>query len=182
MQEDGVIFLFETSPSKFALEGDKISATFVSKDGVEKKKVFDTVLIATGRRPNVESLGCETAGVEFDSSGVMVNEHLQTKNENIYAVGDCLPGHKFTHNSDIHARYVVRNALLNWKEDQTKIILPYTTYTDPEISSVGLNETQLKAAGIEYETYTKFFDRLDRAVCEGKRDGIYKVNCKKGTD
>ena len=73
---------------------------------------------------------------------------------NVYAVGDCIPGHKFTHNSDIHARYVTRNALLEGDELKSQIILPYTTYTDPEIGSVGMNETALKSAGIKYETYT----------------------------
>jgi len=112
---------------------------------------------------------------------VKVNEYLQTDNENVYAVGDCLPGPKFTHNSDIHARYVVRNALFNDKCSKDKIILPACTYTDPEIASVGLNEQSLKAKNIEYDVYTKFFDRCDRAICESKR-GIYKVYCAKGTD
>lgn len=60
-------------------------------------------------------------------------------------------------------------------------MLPFTTYTEPEIASVGLNKTALKQQGIEFETYTKFFDRLDRAVCES-RSGIYQVHCRKGTD
>ena len=75
----------------------------------------ETVLVATGRVPNVENLELEAAGVEYDKRGVKVNEYLQTANEDIFAVGDCLDGPKFTHNSDIHARYVVRNALFQGK-------------------------------------------------------------------
>ena len=68
-------------------------------------------MLAKGRIPNVENLGLEEAGITFDKSGITVNNFLQTSNENVYAVGDCIPGPKFTHNSDIHARYVIRNAL-----------------------------------------------------------------------
>jgi pyruvate/2-oxoglutarate dehydrogenase complex dihydrolipoamide dehydrogenase (E3) component len=96
-------------------------------------------------------------------------------------VGDCLPGYKFTHNSDTHARYVVKNAFLGQKCNKNDIVLPFTTYTDPEIATVGLNKTAMKKSGVEFETYTKWFDRLDRATCEGRK-GIYQVHCKKGTD
>jgi pyruvate/2-oxoglutarate dehydrogenase complex dihydrolipoamide dehydrogenase (E3) component len=82
--------------------------------------------------------------VSIEKFGIKVNNYLQTENENIFAVGDCLPGHKFTHNSDIHARIVVRNALFGDHKDKDKVILPYCIYTDPEIASVGKNEKQLK--------------------------------------
>lgn len=76
---------------------------------------------------------------------------------------------------------VVQNALLKKKESTNSIILPWATYTDPEMAQVGKNEVQLQKEGIEYDTYTKFFDKCDRAICESK-NGIYKINCKKGTD
>lgn len=111
-----------------------------------------------------------------------MNQFLQTDNQDIFAVGDCIPGPKFTHNSDVHARYVVRNALFDGdKKNKDEIILPYCTYTDPEVASVGMNEIQLKQKNIEYETYTKYFDKCDRAICEQRR-GLYKVHCAKGTD
>ena len=69
---------------------------------------------------------------------------LQTTNPDIFAVGDCLPGPKFTHNSDVHARMVVRNALFEDKKDKSTIVLPKCTYTDPEVASVGLNEKEMK--------------------------------------
>jgi pyruvate/2-oxoglutarate dehydrogenase complex dihydrolipoamide dehydrogenase (E3) component len=72
-----------------------------------------------------------------------VNKNLQTANSDVYAVGDCLPGYKFTHNSDIHARMVVQNALLNGQTSQDDIILPFTTYTDPEIATVGKTKAML---------------------------------------
>lgn len=90
-------------------------------------------------------------------------------------------GPQFTHNSDVQARSVVRNALLFAEIDRTKILLPQTTYTDPEISRVGYNSKELMAKGEEFDTYTKFYERLDRAHCEGK-SGMMKILTKVGTD
>jgi len=137
-------------------------------------------LFAIGRVPNVESLGCEAAGVEYEKGGVTVDKFLQTTNPDIYSVGDCLPGPKFTHNSDYQARFVVRNSLFKGKKNKDIVPIPKCTYTEPEIASVGMNEKALKKENIEYDTYTKYFDRLDRANCESKR-GIYRTYCRKGT-
>ena len=142
---------------------------------------FELILIAIGRQPNVENLDCEAAGVDFSMEGIKVNKHLRTSNKNVFAVGDCLPGFKFTHNSDIHARYVVRNALFFGNQDYTAINLPYCTYSDPEVAQVGLNEVQLKEQSIPYDVYQRSFDHLDRALCEGKQ-GLYKIFCKKDSD
>ena len=96
-----------------------------------EKFEVSTILVAAGRVPNLEKLDLEKAGIEYDSSGIKVNEFLQTDNEDVFAVGDCLPGPKFTHNSDIQARYAVRNALFEDNCSQKDIILPSCTYTDP---------------------------------------------------
>ena len=92
------------------------------------------VLIAAGRAPNVENMNLEAAGIEYNKGGIKVDNFLNTTNKNVYAVGDCIPGYKFTHNSDIQARFVIRNSMFYGKADYTKIIFPYCTYTDPEIS------------------------------------------------
>ena len=93
-----------------------------------------------GRNPNVEGLGLEEAKVDFDLKGIKVDSQMCTSNSSVFAVGDCLNGPKFTHNSDIQARYVIRNTLFFGKAKKSSIILPRCTYTDPEISSVGMNE------------------------------------------
>ena len=97
-------------------------------------------MFAAGRLPNVEGLGLDKAGIDFDHFGIKVNEKLVTSIPNIYALGDCIAGPKFTHTSDVQARQVVQNALFYGENDKNKVYVPYCTYTDPEIAQVGLNE------------------------------------------
>ena len=178
MQEDGVTIKFKTSPEEFFPGNDNKVGVRLS-DGQNYE--FDVVLIATGRRPNVEGMDCEAAGIKYDQKGIQVNNTLQTTNGDVFAIGDCIDGPKFTHNSDTHARMVIRNALFFGSLGKDKILLPYCTYTEPEIATVGLNEVLLHKKGIEYDVYSKSFEHMDRAICESK-NGLYKIYCKKGTD
>ena len=104
-----------------------------------------------------------------------------TTSKNIYAVGDCVPGPKFTHNSDVQARTVVKNALFFKEVDVRTIPVPYCTYTDPQVAAVGKQEAQLKGEGIEYDKFEKNLDHSDRALCDSEK-GLYKILCAKGTD
>mmetsp|Transcript_5053 Transcript_5053/g.8616 ORF Transcript_5053/g.8616 Transcript_5053/m.8616 type:complete len:174 (+) Transcript_5053:1061-1582(+) len=125
MEKDGVHINFNTIPIEFhkipMAEGDDFEKVKVvyDKEGKIGEKEFDVVMVAAGRIPNVEGLDCEKAGVDYSPQGITVDNHLATSNKNIFAVGDCIPGYKFTHNSDIHARYVIRNALFFGKMDYT---------------------------------------------------------------
>jgi pyruvate/2-oxoglutarate dehydrogenase complex dihydrolipoamide dehydrogenase (E3) component len=142
----------------------------------------EAVLVAVGRRPNVQGMDLEVAGVAYNENlGVQVNHLLRTTNEDIYAVGDCCSQYQFTHNSDIHARYVVRNALFYAENDRSKVHLPWCTYTEPEIAHVGKYPRELESEGTKFDTYFKFMDKLDRALCEGKY-GIMKIHTVAGTD
>jgi pyruvate/2-oxoglutarate dehydrogenase complex dihydrolipoamide dehydrogenase (E3) component len=152
-----------------------------STNGQENTSVFDCILVATGRQPNVEGLGCEKAGVKFNELGIEVNKNLRTSNKNIFACGDCVPGPKFTHNSDVQARIVIRNSLFRMSEDVNNYLIPYATFTDPEIATVGKNEKQLKEAKIEYDVYAKHFEHNDRALCDSNK-GVYKIYTVKGKD
>jgi len=93
------------------------------------EEVFDVVLFATGRIPNTENMGLEQANVLYDASGITVNNNMRTNNDRIFSCGDCINGPKFTHNSDVQARMVLRNAFFFASERKDKIILPYCTYT-----------------------------------------------------
>lgn len=116
------------------------------------------MLFAIGRVPNVEGLGLEEAGIAFDvNDGVTVNNQLRTTNKNVYAAGDCCTKLQFTHHSDVMARTVIYNALLMKSIDIHAVALPWSTFTDPEIATVGKTEQQLQAENIPYTVYKREF-------------------------
>ena len=142
--------------------------------------VVEGVLVAIGRVPNVENLGLEQAGVAYTvEDGVQVNNNLRTTNANIYAAGDCCTKLQFTHHSDVMARTVVFNSLLMKSVDINKTALPWSTFTDPEIATVGKTEQQLQAEGVQYTVYKRDFAEVDRAICDGA-NGFVKVLTKRG--
>ena len=99
------------------------------------------LLVATGRRPNVEGLELEAAGVEYDRRGVKVDRTLTTSQSHIFACGDIAGPYQFTHTADYQARIVVRNILIPWKKAKADYTwVPWVTYTDPEVAQVGLTE------------------------------------------
>jgi pyruvate/2-oxoglutarate dehydrogenase complex dihydrolipoamide dehydrogenase (E3) component len=145
------------------------------------------ILVSAGRSPNVEGLGLEAAGVEFDKTGVRVNDRLQTSNPRIYAAGDICSRYKFTHVADAMAQIVIQNALfphpfrLGYASTES-LIIPWCTYTDPEIAHVGMYEQDAKAKGIHIDTFTFQLDEVDRAILDGQDEGFARVHVKKGTD
>jgi len=145
----------------------------------------DALLICSGRRPNVESLDLEKAGVESDRHGVKVNEYLQTSQPHIYAAGDIAGPYLFTHMADVQARVVVRNILMPLQMLRQKIeysVVPWCTYVEPEIATVGLNETAARNKNIEYDVIRQELAEVDRAVVESEDYGLAKVLVAKGTD
>jgi len=138
--------------------------------------------VATGRVPNIEGIGLEAAGVEFDRLGVRVNDRLQTTNANIYAAGDVALDHKFTHMADFAARIVVQNALFKGRRKLSALTVPWCTYTDPEVAHVGLTEARAAATGVKVRTFVRELRDVDRAVLDGDDLGFVKVHVKKGTD
>jgi pyruvate/2-oxoglutarate dehydrogenase complex dihydrolipoamide dehydrogenase (E3) component len=158
----------------------------VQSHGKDYDQPVDQLLVAVGRAPNVENLNLEAAGVEFDQQGVKVNDHLQTTNSDIFAAGDICSKYQFTHTADFQARIVIQNALFAvgpfGKKKASDLVIPWATYTSPEIAHVGLYEEDAKKAGIEIDTYVQSFSDIDRAILEGQDKGFVKVHTKKGTD
>ncbi|MFG0262972.1 MAG: mercuric reductase [Novipirellula sp. JB048] len=146
----------------------------------------DQLLVAVGRAPNVEHLNLAAVGVHYDDQGVKVDDHLRTTNANIYAAGDVCSQYRFTHAADFQARIVIQNALFAvgpfGKKKASELVIPWATYTSPEIAHVGLSENDAKQAGIEIDTYIQRFAEVDRAILEGDDEGFVKVHTKKGTD
>jgi pyruvate/2-oxoglutarate dehydrogenase complex dihydrolipoamide dehydrogenase (E3) component len=143
----------------------------------------DKLLVSVGRAPNVDGLGLEAAGVQFDPRiGVTVNDRLQTTNPRIYAAGDICSKYKFTHAADFMARIVIQNALFLGRKKASALTIPWCTYTSPEIAHVGLHEAEARERGIEIDTYTQHLDHVDRAILESEADGLVKVHVRRGTD
>ena len=162
---------------------DQDSINISGPEGVVK---VEKLLIAVGRTPNIDGLGLEKVGVEYDRRiGVKVNKRLQTTHPKIFAAGDICSTAKFTHAADFQARTVVRNALMPWplnRADASKLVIPWATYTDPEVAGVGLTESQAAEQGVPVDVYTQDFADLDRAILEGVTEGYAKILTAKGTD
>jgi len=145
--------------------------------------VVDEILVATGRRPNIEGMGLATAGVETDARrGILVNEYMQSTNPRIYAAGDVAMDYKFTHAAAAAAKIVVQNALFYGRKKITDLTMPWCTYTDPEIAHVGLYAHEAAQKGMAIDTYTVHFAENDRAVADGETEGFVKVHTKKNRD
>lgn len=140
---------------------------------------FDEVLVALGRRANTKGFGLEDLGVEVSKQGtVIANEYLQTTNyPNIYVCGDVTGPYQFTHTASHQAWYVAVNALFSpfkkFKVDYR--VIPWCTFTDPEVARVGLNEAEAKAKGLEFEVTKYQIDDLDRAIADSEDHGFIKV-------
>jgi pyruvate/2-oxoglutarate dehydrogenase complex dihydrolipoamide dehydrogenase (E3) component len=143
----------------------------------------DQILVSAGRVPDLENLGLETAGVQYDPrKGVLVDDRLRTTNRRIYAAGDICMKHKFTHAADSAARIVLRNALFFGRSSLSALTIPHCTYTDPEIAHVGLSASEAQSRGIEIDTFARNLKDVDRAITDGEEEGLVKIHLKKGTD
>jgi pyruvate/2-oxoglutarate dehydrogenase complex dihydrolipoamide dehydrogenase (E3) component len=157
----------------------------VVEEGTSKETEFvcDAVLVAAGRRPNVTGMDLEAAGIDYcTEKGVNVNDKLQTTNPKVYAVGDCCSDFKFTHAADFMARAVIKNALFFGKEKMSNLLIPYATFTSPEIASVGLYERDLKEKKISFRIIEKPFWDNDRNICDGDRVGVVRFRVDAKTD
>ncbi len=159
----------------------------VDSHGQQYDVAVDEILVGVGRTPNVEKIGLETAGVDYDANGIKVNAKLQTSNPHIYAAGDVCSRYKFTHAADAMAQIVIQNALfphpfgLGYASVES-LNMPWCTFTEPEIAHVGMYERDAKEKGIEVETYTYKLDDVDRAILDGEEEGFARVHIQKGTD
>ncbi|MBA3845029.1 MAG: FAD-dependent oxidoreductase, partial [Planctomycetes bacterium] len=155
----------------------------IDGDGGTRTLHVDAILVGVGRKPNVEGLDLERAGVAYDAaSGVQVDDRLRTTNRRIYAAGDICSRFKFTHAADAMARIVIRNALFFGRERVSSLVIPWCTYTDPEIAQVGLSEHDARERGVAVETIIVPMGAVDRAVLDGDEQGMLKMHLRRGTD
>ncbi len=160
---------------------------FTPAGGAEEEVAVDEILVGIGRAPNVEGLDLEAAGIAYDARrGVHVDDALRTSNPRIYAAGDICMDWKFTHAADAAAKIAVQNALFSFgplgRKSLSSLVMPWCTYTDPEIAHVGLYAGDAAKAGIAIDTYQVPLSQLNRAVADGEEEGFVKVHVKQGTD
>lgn len=155
----------------------------LEREGKEQRVVCDVIVVGVGRAPNVDGLGLEAAGVSYDKHGVHVDDKLRTSNPHVYAAGDICVPFKFTHTANVLGRMAMTNAFFwGFGGRISKLVIPWCTYTEPEIAHVGLYEKQATDQGYDVETLTVRWDENDRAVLDGEDHGFMRVHLKRGTD
>ncbi|MDA0748128.1 MAG: mercuric reductase, partial [bacterium] len=187
LEAEGLRILTSAAAKKVAYLNGEIHLTVgpAKEEGRDQVLVADALLIAAGRVPNVETLDLDVARVAYDRGGIQVNEYLQTSQKHIYACGDIAGPYQFTHTADAQARVVVRNILMPFqflRQKSSMSIVPWATYTSPEVAHVGLTRAEADQQGISYDVYTQTLDEVDRAIVENETEGFAEVFTKKGGD
>jgi pyruvate/2-oxoglutarate dehydrogenase complex dihydrolipoamide dehydrogenase (E3) component len=135
----------------------------------------ETILVATGRGANVKGLGLQGIGIEFDHSGIRVDERMRTTHKHIYAAGDVTGAYQFTHAAGYEGGIIVSNAIFHLPRKADYTFFPWCTYTDPELASIGMNEKAAKSAGMLYSVWQEEFRTNDRSLAEGEETGRIKL-------
>jgi pyruvate/2-oxoglutarate dehydrogenase complex dihydrolipoamide dehydrogenase (E3) component len=155
--------------------GGQKEVSVKDKEGKTTNLTAERILVAMGRDPNIRGLNLEGIGVEFDRKGVKVDERMRTSQKHVYAAGDVTGKLQFTHAAGYEGGIVVSNAIFHLPRKANYTFLPWCTYTDPELASIGMNEKAAKEAGIEYSVFTEPFKANDRSLAEGERVGNIKM-------
>ncbi len=182
LERDGVETHLNTDVVAVTKRDGKKIATLLSA-GRETQLAVDELIVGVGRAPNVENIGLEQAGVNYAAGvGVEVDDFLRTSNERVFAVGDVCMEKKFTHAAEAAARLAVNNALRKTEKRLSALVIPWCTYTDPEIAHVGLHARDARERHIPVKTYTVLMQDVDRAVADGEDEGFVKVHVEDGGD
>lgn len=175
MASEGVRFMLNAEVTKVRDLGTERELTVTCASKTETLTA-ETLLVATGRAPNVSGLGLENAGVEHSKrGGIEVDARLRTSRKHIYAAGDSNGKYLFTHAAGYEGGIVVSNAIFRLPRKTDYTYLPWCTYSDPELASIGLNEARAVERGIKYSVWTEKFSANDRSLAEGEREGVVKM-------
>jgi pyruvate/2-oxoglutarate dehydrogenase complex dihydrolipoamide dehydrogenase (E3) component len=145
------------------------------KDGKTLSLKGEKILVALGMQPNLEGMGLEDISLKFNKKGIPVDNRMRTSHKHIYAAGDVTGLYQFTHAAGYEGGVALSNAILHLPKKADYTHLPWCTYTDPELSSIGMNEKRAKEAGIEYSVWTEEFKSNDRSLAEGEEVGRVKM-------
>ncbi len=175
MEAEGVKFYLGAGIKAVTDLGDERQVELTDNQGKSHLLTASALLVALGRKANIEGLGLEKIGVETGKKGIVVDNRMRTSHSHIYAPGDVNGAYQFTHAAGYEGGIVVSNAVFHLPRKVTYTWMPWATYCDPELASIGMNEKAAKAAGIEYQIWTEKFAENDRAIAEGEERGIIKM-------
>jgi len=185
LEAEGVEVLVNHTAREVLVEKGEKFLLVSTNDGQEKRVAFDHLLVAVGRKANVAGFGLEELGVGITPQGTIeVDDYLRTNYLNIYAVGDVAGPYQFTHTASHMAWFAAVNALFGtfWKFAVDYSVIPWCTFTSPEVARVGISETEAQAQNIAYEVTTFDVAELDRALADEEAHGVVKVITPPGKD
>jgi pyruvate/2-oxoglutarate dehydrogenase complex dihydrolipoamide dehydrogenase (E3) component len=175
LSSEGVAFYLNTSVVSVSDLGSEREVLVKTKTGQEIHLAAEQILVALGRDPNLKGLGLDQIGVVFDRKGLQVDERLRTTQKHIYAAGDVTGAFQFTHAAGYEGSIVISNAIFHLPRKADYTFMPWCTFTDPELASIGMNEKSAKEAGLEYSVWTEAFLNNDRSLAEGEKVGRIKM-------
>ena len=175
LTEEGVVFYLNTSIISTKDMGGEKEVVIKTAEGRTISVRAEILLVAMGRDANLDGLGLKEIGVEFDKRGLKADSRLRTSQKHIFAAGDVTGEYQFTHAAGYEGAIVVSNAIFHLPRKVDYTLLPWCTYTDPELASIGMNEKGAKAAKIKYSVWTEEFRDNDRSLAEGEPIGKIKM-------
>lgn len=175
MAAEGVVFHLEAKITEISTARQGKQVIFTDNNGAEQTVVGSELLVALGRKPNLDGLDLDNLDIVLNNKGIQVDNRLRTNHSHIYAPGDVNGAFQFTHAAGYEGGIVVSNAIFHLPRKANYTWLPWATYTDPELASIGMNEKAAKAAGLDYQIWTEPFSGNDRALAEGENNGKIKM-------
>ena len=175
LREEGLTIRLNTNIAQVAQNQEGTNVTFSNNESETTEQIFDKILIAAGRAPNVEGLALDKIGVQVGKRGIEVNNRLQTNIKNIYAAGDVIGHYLFTHVAAFQAQLLIRNIFFPLSKTINYAVVPWTTFCDPEVARCGLTEAEARQKYGDVDVFTLDQSDVDRAVAEGETHGFSKV-------
>lgn len=175
LRDEGVQLHPGCTPQRVERTADGLRLHLATRTGDAEILAATHLLVATGRQPNLQDMGLEAAGILLEGGQLRVDRRLRTTNKHIYACGDIAGPYQFTHMAEHHAGVVLRNTLFHLPAKTEQRVIPWCTFTDPELARVGLSETEARAQGVAHRVYTFPFHDIDRARTDGATHGRAKI-------
>lgn len=173
LRADGMRVLVGHDAVSASRDGAEITVRVRDKAGAEFDVVGEELLVAAGRRVSLDALNLEAAGIDFTKRGLVVDSHLRTTNKRVFVAGDAAGSFQFTHAADAHSRMVLRNAFFFGRGSVHDLVVPWVTYTEPEVAHVGAGLDTAERDGLT--SFRVDFDHVDRALLEGDSEGFAEI-------